>query len=85
MYYTHYIEDQNYTALNGSAQELYHAVMRNTIYGLTIQSVMNIGDDVPGGWNPDVDPEEPIDVPNYLQVECKVNPWVLSNYNVTLQ
>lgn len=85
MYYTHYIEDQNYTALNGSAQELYHAVMRNTIYGLTIQSVMNIGDDVPGGWNPDVDPEEPIDVPNYLQVECEVNPWVLSNYDVTLQ
>lgn len=86
MYYTHYIEDQNYTAANDEdAQVLYHAVMRNTIYGLTVQSVKNIGDDVPGGWNPDVDPEEPIDVPNYLQVECKVNPWVLSNYNVTLQ
>lgn len=86
MYYTHYIEDQNYTAANASnAQVLYHAVMRNTIYGLTVQSVKNIGDDVPGGWNPDVDPEEPIDVPNYLQVECEVNPWVLSNYNVDLQ
>lgn len=81
MYYTHYITDQNYTH-NG---ENYHAVMRNTIYGLTIQSVKNIGDDVPGGWNPDVDPEEPIDVPNYLTVQCKVNPWVLSNYNVDLQ
>lgn len=86
MYYTHYIEDQNYTAANSeNKQVLYNAVMRNTIYGLTVQSVKNIGDDVPGGWNPDVDPEEPIDVPNYLQVECEVNPWVLSNYNVTLQ
>lgn len=86
MYYTHYIEDQNYTAANAeNTQVLYHAVMRNTIYGLTVQSVKNIGDDVPGGWNPDVDPDEPIDVPNYLQVECEVNPWVLSNYNIDLQ
>ncbi len=85
MYYTHYIEDQNYTAANGGDQELYHAVMRNTIYGLTVQSVKNIGDDVPGGWDPDVDPHEPIDVPTYLQVSCTVNPWVLSNYDVTLQ
>lgn len=86
MYYTHYIEDQNYTAANDEdAQVLYHSVMRNTIYGLTVQSVKNIGDDVPGGWNPDVDPDEPIDVPNYLQVECEVNLWVLSNYNVDLQ
>lgn len=85
MYYTHYIEDQNYTAANGDNQELYHAVMRNTIYGLTVQSVKNIGDDVPGGWDPDVDPQEPIDVPVYLAVQCTVNPWVLSNYNVDLQ
>lgn len=84
MYYTHYIKDQNYTAAKDGKQELYHAVMRNTIYGLTVQSVKNIGDDVPGGWNPDVDPDEPIDVPNYLAVQCTVNPWVLSNYPVDL-
>lgn len=81
MYYTHYIEDQNY--VNGSSEH-YHAVMRNTIYGLTVTSVKNIGDDVPGGWNPDVEPDKPIDVPTYLAVQCTVNPWVLSNYDVTL-
>ena len=82
MYYTHYITDQNY--VNGT-NEHYHAVMRNTIYGLTVTSVKNIGDDVPGGWNPDVDPEDPIEVPTYLAVQCEVNSWVLSNYDVTLQ
>lgn len=82
MYYTHYITDQNYV---NDESEHYHAVMRNTIYGLTVQSVKNIGDDVPGGWNPDVDPEDPIEVPTYLAVQCEVNSWVLSNYDVTLQ
>ena len=53
MYYTHYITDQNYV---NEDDEHYHAIMRNTIYGLTVTSVKNIGDDVPGGWNPDVDP-----------------------------
>lgn len=82
MYYTHYITDQNYV---NEDDEHYHAIMRNTIYGLTVTSVKNIGDDVPGGWNPDVDPEDPIEVPTYLAVQCEVNPWVLSNYDVTLQ
>lgn len=90
MYYTHYIEDQNYEAVDKELEApdnktLYHAVMRNTIYGLTLSKVLGIGDDVPGGWNPDVDPEDPIDEPVYLQVLCTVNPWVLSNYDVTLQ
>ena len=82
MYYTHYITDQNYV---NDENEHYYAVMRNTIYGLTVTSVKNIGDDVPGGWNPDVDPEDPVEVQTYLAVQCKVNPWVLSNYDVTLQ
>lgn len=86
MYYTHYIMDQNYTAKNAEGTQVnYHSVMRNTIYGLTVTSVIGIGDDVPGGWNPDVEPEEPVIPDTYLRVRCMVNPWVLSNYDVTLQ
>lgn len=86
MYYTHYIEDQNYTAANADGQQVkYQSVMRNTIYGLTVNSVKNIGDDIPGGWNPDTDPEDPTTPKTYLVVECQVNPWVLSNYDVDLQ
>lgn len=86
MYYTHYIEDQNYTAANADDQQVkYQSVMRNTIYGLTVNSVKNIGDDIPGGWNPDTDPEDPTTPKTYLVVECQVNPWVLSNYDVDLQ
>lgn len=86
MYYTHYIMDQNYTAANAKGTQVnYHSVMRNTIYGLTVTSVIGIGDDVPGGWNPDVEPEEPVVPPTYLRVRCMVNPWVLSSYDVTLQ
>lgn len=90
MYYTHYIEDQNYTADEngqeaGGNQVHYQSVMRNTIYGLTVNSVKNIGDDIPGGWNPDTDPDDPTTPKTYLVVECKVNPWVLSNYGVDLQ
>ena len=86
MYYTYYIKDQNYIAAKGTAAAApYHSVMRNTIYDLIIDSVKGIGDDVPGGWNPDVDPEEPVDEPTYLQVRCTVNPWVLSAIHVDLQ
>lgn len=85
MYYTHYIEDQNYTANKDGNQVKYQSVMRNTVYGLTVNSVKNIGDDIPGGWNPDTDPEDPTTPKTYLVVECKVNPWVLSNYDVDLQ
>lgn len=85
MYYTHYIEDQNYTANKDGNQVKYQSVMRNTIYGLTVNSVKNIGDDIPGGWNPDTDPEDPTTPKTYLVVECQVNPWVLSNYDVDLQ
>lgn len=86
MYYTHYIEDQNYTAANADGQQVkYQSVMRNTVYGLTVNSVKNIGDDIPGGWNPDTDPEDPTTPKTYLVVECQVNPWVLSNYDVDLQ
>lgn len=86
MYYTHYIKDQNYIAAKGEEQAVpYHSVMRNTIYDLIIDSVKGIGDDVPGGWNPDTDPTDPVDEPTYLQVRCMVNPWVLSQYHVDLQ
>lgn len=86
MYYTHYIKDQNYTAADAkNTQVNYHSVMRNTIYGLAVTSVVGIGDDVPGGWNPDIEEEEPVVPPTYLRVRCMVNPWVLSNYDVTLQ
>ena len=63
----------------------YYSVMRNTVYKLTVTKLQRIGTDIPGGWNPDTDPTDPVDEPTYLQVRCMVNPWVLSQYHVDLQ
>lgn len=88
MYYTYYIKDQNYKQVEDSGQQPvnYYSVMRNTVYKLTVTKLQRIGTDIPGGWNPDKDPEDPVDPTNvYMVVEAKANPWVVSSEDITLQ
>lgn len=86
MYYTYYIKDQNYKQGGSTKEEHYYSVMRNTVYKLTVTKLQRIGTDIPGGWNPDKDPEDPVDPTNvYMVVEAKANPWVVSSENITLQ
>lgn len=88
MYYTYYIKDQNYKQVEDPGQQLvnYYSVMRNTVYKLTVTKLQRIGTDIPGGWNPDKDPEDPVDPTNvYMVVEAQANPWVVSSENITLQ
>lgn len=91
MYYTYFIKDKNYydSAKEGESTDAkrYYSVMRNTIYDLTVTKLNRIGTDIPGGWTPDVDePSDPVDPTNvYMIVEAKVNAWVLSSENITLQ
>lgn len=86
MYYTYYIKDQNYKQGEPTKEEHYYSVMRNTVYKLTVTKLQRIGTDIPGGWNPDKDPEDPVDPTNvYMVVEAKANPWVVSSEDITLQ
>ena len=88
MYYTYYIKDQNYKQVEDPGQQPvnYYSVMRNTVYKLTVTKLQRIGTDIPGGWNPDKDPEDPVDPTNvYMVVEAQANPWVVSSENITLQ
>lgn len=81
VYYTYYIKDENYS-LDGTAKNKLYSIMRNTWYGLTVNSLKRIGEDIPGGWEPDrkIDTNEV-----FMVVEVKVNPWVLSNTDIDLQ
>ncbi len=86
MYYTYYIKDENY--VNGAAADAkpYYSVMRNTIYNLTVKALQRVGTDVPGGWNPEISSDDPVDQTKvYMVVEAKVNPWVLNNQDITLK
>lgn len=94
MYYTYFIKDKNYkqvNAANEAGAELpeaapYYSVMRNTIYDLTVTKLLRVGTDIPGGWNPDVDPDDPVDNKNvYMVVSVTVNPWVLSSEEIELK
>lgn len=89
MYYTYYIKDQNYKQVEETGQQPvnYYSVMRNTVYKLTVTKLQRIGTDIPGGWNPDKDPEDPVDPTNvYMVVEAQANPWVVSSSkDITLQ
>ncbi|MBM6890435.1 Mfa1 fimbrilin C-terminal domain-containing protein [Bacteroides caecigallinarum] len=86
MYYTYYIKDQNYKQGEPTKEEHYYSVMRNTVYKLTVTKLQRIGTDIPGGWNPDKDPEDPVDPTNvYMVVEAQANPWVVSSEDITLQ
>lgn len=86
MYYTYYIKDENY--VNGAAADAkpYYSVMRNTIYDLTVKALQRVGTDVPGGWNPEISSDDPVDQTKvYMVVEAQVNPWVLNNQDIILK
>lgn len=86
MYYSVYIKDQNYKASYKDTDTQYYAVLRNSVYNIAINSIKNIGDDIPGGG--EITPEKPnppIDSDKtYLDVTIEINPWVLNNINVDL-
>ncbi len=85
MYYTHYIKDQNYKN-TATTPVNYYAVLRNTIYDLTVTALQGVGTDVPGGWNPDVNPEDNVDTKKvYMLVDVKVKDWKLSTESITLK
>ncbi len=80
MYYTYYIQDQNYTVDYNNEKQKYNAVMRNSVYNPKIKSLSDLGDDIPGGG---VDPENPnppiVQDKAYIQITVQVNPWILNN------
>ena len=93
MYYTHYIKDTNYSQLlkgqtknnNGDNLGKVYSVFRNSIYNLKINSLKQIGTDIPGGWSPYLDANTPIENDNlYMKVTVEVNPWVLSDQDIDL-
>lgn len=88
MYYTYFIKDQNYidpTITTTGADNHIYAVLRNTVYDLHVASLLRIGNDIPGGWNPG-GPDTPVDQKDYyMQVQVSVNPWVLSSTDINLQ
>ena len=86
MYYTYFIKDQN-NFLKENQDDVtladaktYNSVYRNASYNLTLSSISNIGDDVPGGGkvnpldpNPTIDPTEV-----YATVKVTVRNWTLN-------
>lgn len=85
MYYTYFIKDQNYTDPTVATDNQIYAVLRNTFYDLHVASLLRIGNDIPGGWNPG-GPDTPVDHKDYyMQVQVSVNPWVLSSTDIKLQ
>ena len=86
MYYTYYIKDENYVNGAAAGAKPYYSVMRNTIYDLTVKALQRVGTDVPGGWNPEISSDDPVDQTKvYMVVEAKVNPWVLNNQDIILK
>ena len=86
MYYTYYIKDKNYKQGETGKEETYYSVMRNTIYDLTVTKLQRVGTDIPGGWNPDADPDDPVEPTNvYMVVQAQANPWVVSKEDITLE
>lgn len=84
MYYTYFIQDQNYTVSYNGTETKYYNVLRNSVYNLTVNKVTFIGDDVPGGGkvtpekpNPPIDPDQV-----FLDVTVTINPWVLNNIDI---
>lgn len=93
MYYEYHIKDTNYNQLlptksanNPGDIGSVHSILRNTVYNLTVQNLLKIGTDVPGGWNPYVDRNDPVESDElYMKVSVSVNPWVLSDQNIDLK
>lgn len=75
MYYTYFVKDPNKN--NRLSGKDYFGVFRNSVYRLKINTINNLGDDVP---DDNKEPEETIDPDNaYLKVELIVNDWALNN------
>ena len=72
-YYNVPVENQNQKFTDN------YTTLRNTIYRIKVNSIYNIGTDVPNGKPDDVKPNY------YIQVSVSVNPWVLKAYNVDLK
>ena len=90
MYYIYFIKDQNYAQIQSTAAadkyEKYYSVMRNTVYKLNVEKLGAIGTDIPGGWNPDVTEDNPVESTTlYMQVSVQANPWVISSEDIVLQ
>ena len=90
MYYIYFIKDQNYAQIQSTATadkyEKYYSVMRNTVYKLNVEKLGAIGTDIPGGWNPDVTEDNPVESTTlYMQVSVQANPWVISSEDIVLQ
>ncbi|WP_287826891.1 Mfa1 family fimbria major subunit [Bacteroides sp.] len=83
MYYTYWIQDNNYKIGTPTADKLYHVVHRNSVYNLFVDKLNNMGGDLPG-TDVDPDPETPIEKPTYLQVTVDVKPWVISDNHIEL-
>jgi hypothetical protein len=82
MYYSHFIRDTNEAYQYDNKN--YYGVFRNTSYKLKVNSISQIGDDVPGGivvdpsktgeaGNPTLDTKEA-----YIEISVTVNPWILN-------
>ena len=75
MYYIYWIKDKNYT----NDGKTYYAVIRNTLYELTITNIKAIGNDIPGGN--DYDETDPIDyLHTDIDVTLKNSGWDLHEY-----
>lgn len=92
MYYTYYIKDKQYTEKDNNTnsttfntQVNYYSIMRNSIYSLNVLRLLRIGDDIPFGWVA-TSSATPIDAADaYMDVELKVNQWVLNKYDFDLK
>ena len=95
MYYPYYIKDKSWKQLtNGKGADnnsegnvdYVESVMRNTIYTLDVKKLLKMGGDIPGNWNPKIEPGDPINPEDvYMQVNVAVNPWVSQSDDVELQ
>lgn len=85
MYYSFYVYDLNYTDNSvTTTNKYYYAIMRNKIYDMNVTGIKKIGTDIPGGW--DYNGDDNIDDKDaYMQVELKVNPWILDTYTETFK
>lgn len=72
-YYRTIIQDLNYLRADWSS------ILRNSIYQLTVNSIYNLGTDVPNGKPEELKPVY------YLNVSVDVNPWILNEIGIDLQ
>lgn len=73
IYYTYWIKDKN-TAYSGEDYDLNYAIVRNSYYKLKLNSLIDIGDDIPGGG---YSPDEPIDKIEQFELVAVCQDWTL--------